>query len=522
MSARISNHAQELAKQALNQVIQQKGLDKDMIWELVSKLKRFLNNLIQMASKKGATVKQAVESNVSKLMYNQINEEAFVTNLERILNSSHQDVLLPFLKESVPYLRLFIYQKQQCERYIQSAMSRQVTQQTQQGQQVQGQPSAVADGQEQSGQVVQGGGSSNGVAVKKDLTNQTPPPGLSLPPEVLLRMKQASLAAASQSTSRQGPSGPGASSGNQLSMPGFVDTNKGTSSLAEKVRAAKMVTKSPSKSKSGGKAKTDKSGSSATPINADDDDDDEEEIAGIDLKEETAHFLPSVGVAVASGHCEDETLIPVDLLKRRIARTATKKGIGEVTDEVVTLLSHAVQERLKFVLEKLTLICSHRMQSLKDQDSLSSLSNVKEQLKFLEGIDRCSAQRKQDLEREKVLKAAKSRNKDDPEVARMKEQAKMLQLEKEEEIRKRAANETALAAIQGTRKRPFQADSPVPGSSTLGKGVGDSAGGGAFGTPMGPPRQKQKRRINIRDLIFFLEQEKRSRKSLLLHKSLTK
>jgi hypothetical protein len=72
MSARISNHAQELAKQALNQVIQQKGLDKDMIWELVSKLKRFLNNLIQMASKKGATVKQAVESNVSKLMVRHI------------------------------------------------------------------------------------------------------------------------------------------------------------------------------------------------------------------------------------------------------------------------------------------------------------------------------------------------------------------------------------------------------------------------------------------------------------------
>ena len=67
-SAQISNHAQELAKQALNHIIQQKGLDKEKIWEFVSKLKRFLNNLIQMASRKGSTVKQAVESNVYKLM----------------------------------------------------------------------------------------------------------------------------------------------------------------------------------------------------------------------------------------------------------------------------------------------------------------------------------------------------------------------------------------------------------------------------------------------------------------------
>ena len=78
------------------------------------------------------------------------------------------------------------------------------------------------------------------------------------------------------------------------------------------------------------------------------------------LQEETAHFLPSVGVAVASGHCEDETLIPVDLLKRRIARTATKKGIGEVTDEVVTLLSHAVQvcmEGLSLIYVAICTLC---------------------------------------------------------------------------------------------------------------------------------------------------------------------
>ena len=48
---------------------------------------------------------------------------------------------------------------------------------------------------------------------------------------------------------------------------------------------------------------------------------------------------------MSSGHCEDELLIPADLLKRRILRTAAKKGVTEVTDEGVALVSHAVEVR---------------------------------------------------------------------------------------------------------------------------------------------------------------------------------
>lgn len=38
----------------------------------------------------------------------------------------------------------------------------------------------------------------------------------------------------------------------------------------------------------------------------------------------------------------------------------------------------------------------------------------------------------------------------------------------------------------------------------------------------GPPRQKQKKRINLRDLSFYLEQERETRKSHLLYKTLSK
>ena len=66
--AALNSYAQESAKQALNETIQKRGLDADKVWEMVSKLKRFLNNLMQLASNRDSSVRQAVESIVHKLM----------------------------------------------------------------------------------------------------------------------------------------------------------------------------------------------------------------------------------------------------------------------------------------------------------------------------------------------------------------------------------------------------------------------------------------------------------------------
>lgn len=54
-------------------------------------------------------------------------------------------------------------------------------------------------------------------------------------------------------------------------------------------------------------------------------------------------------------------------------------------------------------------------------------SDIRGQLKVLESIDRISVSRKQEREKEKIMKAARSRSKqDDPELAKMKEQAKLV------------------------------------------------------------------------------------------------
>ena len=64
----LNNFAQESAKQALNNLVQEKGLNMEQIWGHVVKLKQFLTSLMQLASGRGNSVKRAVESNVHKLM----------------------------------------------------------------------------------------------------------------------------------------------------------------------------------------------------------------------------------------------------------------------------------------------------------------------------------------------------------------------------------------------------------------------------------------------------------------------
>ena len=80
-------------------------------------------------------------------------------------------------------------------------------------------------------------------------------------------------------------------------------------------------------------------------------------------------------------------------------------------------------------------------------------TDVKSQLKFLSDLDRLEKERQDEQERERLLKAAKSRSKmEDPEQLSLKQKAKELQLKEAEQRRHEEANETALAAI-GPRKK---------------------------------------------------------------------
>ena len=91
----------------------------------------------------------------------------------------------------------------------------------------------------------------------------------------------------------------------------------------------------------------------------------------------------------------------------------------------MSLISHATQERLKTLLEKLAVIAEHRNEAVRTDPRYEVHQDIKAQLKFLEELDKLERRRHSEMQREMLLKAAKSRSKaEDPEQAKLKAKAK--------------------------------------------------------------------------------------------------
>ncbi|KAJ7421525.1 transcription initiation factor TFIID subunit 4-like protein [Willisornis vidua] len=216
----------------------------------------------------------------------------------------------------------------------------------------------------------------------------------------------------------------------------------------------------------------------------DDDINDVASMAGVNLSEESARILATNSdlVGTQPQPCKDEPFLAALPLHKRILDTAKKLGITDVPAEVVTFISHATQNRLRTVIEKVTVITQHRMESykwkdfhvwnaqtgssavskalpvLQDEEWYEQATDVRAQLKFFEQLERLEKQRKDEQEREILLKAAKSRSRqEDPEQARLKQKAKEMQQQELAQMRQRDANLTALAAIGPRKKRKVDA-----------------------------------------------------------------
>ncbi|KAM9376244.1 transcription initiation factor TFIID subunit 4-like [Pholidichthys leucotaenia] len=270
----------------------------------------------------------------------------------------------------------------------------------------------------------------------------------------------------------------------------------------------------------------------------DDDINDVASMAGVNLNEENARILATsselVGTKIRS--CKDELFLPAGLLHRRILETARKLGVTEVPLDVVNLISHATQSRLRSLLEKVSAVAQHRTDGGKDEESCEQTTDARSQLRFFEQLERMEKQRKDEQEREILLKAAKSRaRQEDPEQARLKQKAKEMQQQELAQMRQRDANLTALAAIGPRKKRKL--DSPL--GAAVGTEVSSSSVSGSSSTSItfssfssssssssiSTARQQLRQRItrvNLRDFIFCLEQDRSTAHSLLLYKALLK
>ncbi|XP_078204050.1 transcription initiation factor TFIID subunit 4B isoform X8 [Callithrix jacchus] len=241
-------------------------------------------------------------------------------------------------------------------------------------------------------------------------------------------------------------------------------------------------------------------------------------MAGVSLNEENACILATnselVGTLIQS--CKDEPFLFIGALQKRILDIGKKHDITELNSDALNLISHATQERLRGLLEKLTAIAQHRMTTYKASENYILCSDTRSQLKFLEKLDQLEKQRKDLEEREMLLKAAKSRcNKEDPEQLRLKQKAKELQQLELAQIQHRDANLTALAAIGPRKKRPLESGSEGLKDNLLASGTSSLTATKQLLRP-------RITRICLRDLIFCMEQEREMKYSRALYLALLK
>uniref|UniRef100_A0A8V5FU03 Uncharacterized protein n=1 Tax=Melopsittacus undulatus TaxID=13146 RepID=A0A8V5FU03_MELUD len=263
--------------------------------------------------------------------------------------------------------------------------------------------------------------------------------------------------------------------------------------------------------------KTEIKANGATSFRVEDNINDVTSMAGVNLKEENACILATnselIGTVIHS--CADEPFLSSEALQKKILNIGKRHDIMELNSDVVNLISHATQERLRGLLEKLTVIAQHRVSTHKGSDSYIVSSDTKAQLRFLEELDHLEKRRRDEEEREMLLRAAKSRsNKEDPEQLRLKQKAKEMQQLELAQIQKREANLTALAAIGSRKKRPLDSANGLNSN-----GVAPGSSGFSLTKQLLSPRIT---RVCLRDLIFCMEQERDMKHSLTLYRALLK
>uniref|UniRef100_A0A4W3GWD0 Transcription initiation factor TFIID subunit 4-like n=1 Tax=Callorhinchus milii TaxID=7868 RepID=A0A4W3GWD0_CALMI len=493
--------------------------------ENVKKCKNFLATLIKLASGGNNSPEMAsnVKGLVQKLLDGKMEAEEFTSQLYKELKSLPQPYLVPFLKRSLPALRiqtpssqLFV---QQCLQQpaapdlvrkpgalsaakplgvVRTTLPITVTSPSQQPNhspfQKMQQPKLTQTISPTPVTVQQ-----SGVVVVKPLasalpkthlvTLQRPPTHITVPVSSQIQLKQV-----------QGVSTPSV-----LNVPAFSGARHSLQASPAQRNKMKEV---------GG----------SVAFRDEDDINDVASMAGVNICEENARILATnsetVGTMIHS--CKDEAFLSVATLQKRVLEIGQTHGVMEVSSEVLNTISHATQERLSNLVKKLNTIAQHRMVSYKDDVQYSVSSDARTQLKFFEQLERLEKQRKDEVERETLLRLAKSRvRQEDPEQMRLKQKAKEMQQMELAQMQQREANLTALAAI-GPRKRKLP-NSPALAAGNEGASGGAIALGGLGSSVMGRLHARPRlTRVNLRDLLFCLDQEREMKHSLLLYRSYLK
>ncbi|XP_063986757.1 transcription initiation factor TFIID subunit 4-like isoform X3 [Diachasmimorpha longicaudata] len=503
------------------------------------KCRKFLANLLELSSREPKQVERNVRTLIQELIDTRVEPEEFCDRLEKLLNASPQPCLIGFLKKSLPLLRQSLVTKELVIEGIRPPPANVVFSIATALPQVQQQLSSCYTKKNQIRPTVAVAQSVPVVmtSTPAPLRVMAPPPAavVTTPaPRIPQPVQQRLIRPVTTIVRSPTPytvKSTVAVTGTRPPTPTVQKTPPTTASVVKTstpvtqgktVNTATTVNKTivPSLTPKPAVKEKEKKTFSSAGYTGDDDINDVAAMGGVNLAEESQRILGStefVGTQIRS--CKDEVFLHVSPLQQRIKQIVTSYGLEEPNHEVASLISHATQERLKTLVEKLDVIAEHRIDFIKGDPRYEITQDVRAQLKFLEELDRVERKRHEEQERELLLRAAKSRAKtEDPEQAKLKAKAKEMQRVEMEEMRQREANVTALQAI-GPRKKP-KLDGIGTGSSSGTSGSGPAASSTGMNRQM--PLRPRLKRVNFRDLMFLLEQEKETCRSTTLYKAYLK
>ncbi|CAG5124131.1 unnamed protein product [Candidula unifasciata] len=495
-------------------------MNKAMI-ENVKKCKNFLSTLIKLAYSQPTETVKNVKALIQGLIDGKVEPEVFTERLQHELQSSPQPYLVPFLKKSLPLLRQSMIKGYMTIEGVKPPPS-EITGHIQPSVQSSAAPTVVTQ------QVI----TAAGTLTQRPLVAPRP---IGIPVQQLPQVRPSPGPASSKVAAIRHPVSqvaiaPG---GNKVLVQAFPQPRpqliqnqvrpkvapRATAPAARAIKpalSAALVKSEPSSPAAGHREKR----KFESLKDGDDDINDVATMGGVNLTEESKNILATTNadfIGAQSRSCKDEIFLAASPLLRKISSIAKKYGIDDVSPTVVNLVSHALQERLRDMVSKLSTIAEHRVEIYKLDPRYEVESETKLKLKFLEELDKLEKKRHEEQEREKLLRAIKSRSKnEDPEQLKLKQKAKELQQAEAEEVRQREANLTALAAIGPRKKRKLDfSDSANSVSNSSNSALASSAASSGVLRP-------RTKRVNMRDLQLLLELERPTRKSDLLYKTFLK
>ncbi|XP_022646645.1 transcription initiation factor TFIID subunit 4-like isoform X5 [Varroa jacobsoni] len=521
------------------------------------KCKNFLATLIRLASDQPVQTATNVKALIQGLIDGNIPPEDFTTQLQRELNSSPQPCLVPFLKKSLPHLRQSLMTKelsiegvrppppgslgpttttttvaapvsqpsQPPQAIIRAASAGPTTTTTvrllqpQRLVTVTPPPRAILS---QAGHPISATGAmTKSIVVQAPTpTKPSPAPKVPKPPAAPKTPATPKTPAASRNAAQAAAAAAQAAAAAATAAASVAPATPASTTAVATVATTTVAAAASTQAAVAGAGATIPGATTTTgaaekvrygsALREDDDINDVAAMGGVNLQEESQRILASSELVGATRSCGDDVFLFSVALEKKITQIAVKHGVDTVDPEVIKLVSHAVQEKLKGYLERLNIASEHRAEPpafKADAARFEQTTDPRAQLRFVEELDKLERKRHEEHEREMLLRVAKSRSKmEDPEQLKLKQRAKEMQKAEMEEMRQREANMTALQAI-GPRKKARL-------DGTLG-GVGSGAGNKAALRP-------RIKRVNMKDVLFLLETDKNWMRSNFIYKSYLK